>query len=342
MTGMDIQPQEFRARELLGDFWFNSEPVPISALRGQVILLEFWDYTCLHCQRILPYIKEWEGKYSPYGLVVVGVHTPKFPFGRSPEQVQKAIERLGIRFPVVMDNEGLIAANYENRSWPTIILIDKNGFVRYRNEGEGNYAATEHALQTLMYDAGVGEELPLLMEPIREEDRTGALHYRATPDLYAGYLRGSIGNTEGYSPESVVDYQDPRLYLEGRFYVEGPWLNDKTSLQFAGGGTHTGQIIIDYQALEVSIVVGPDGEKGVEVSVSQDGRPLGPDNKGDDVRISSDGESHVVVDRPRCYNIIKNKQYGQHTLRLRMTSHGFALYSFMFVSGVIPELISNN
>lgn len=341
MTTRDILPQTERARELYGDFWFNSEPVPISALRGQVILIEFWDYTCSGCQRALPYIKEWHRKYEKYGLVVVGVHTPKFPFGKNPEDVQKAVRRLGIGFPVVMDNEHLIATHYNVRVWPTVVLIDKNGFIRYENDGEGNYSGTEHAIQTLLYDAGVGEELPLLMDIIREEDRPGAVCYRATPELYAGYLRGSIGNVEGYSPESVVDYVDPKVYLEGRFYADGNWMNQKDSLRLVGGAPG-GHLIVKYHAIAVDAVLENEGTRELEVTVMQDDQCLTPENRGSDVLLDAVGRSCVMVGEPRMYSLVRNRDYGEHVLQLSTQNTGLSLYSFMFVSSVIPELISRN
>jgi len=342
MTTKDIKPQTLRAHELYGDFWFNSEPVPISALRGQVILIQFWDYTCVHCQRTLPYIKEWYRKYEKYGLVVVGVHTPKFPFGKNPEDVQKAIRRFDIPYPVVTDNEYLIASNYGNRFWPALYLVDKNGFIRYESVGEGNYGATEHAIQTLLYDAGVGEELPLVMEPIRDEDKPGAVCYRATPELFAGYLRGSIGNIEGYSPESIVDYKDPKIYLQGRFYANGNWMNDKNCLSLEEGGEQPGQILLQYEALEVNAVFKPGAGKPCEVAIYQDDQFLTRENKGDDVLLAADGRTYLHVDEPRMYRLVRNKEYGEHMLKLSMMTKGFAFYSFTFVSCVIPELISNN
>ena len=338
---VDIQPQTIRARELYGDYWFNSEPVPVFALRGSVLLIHFWDYTCASCIRSFPYVKEWQKKYEAYGLTVVGVHTPRFPFGQNPEEVEKAIRRFGIKYPVVMDNVALIAANYESRTWPTFFLIDKNGFIRYRKEGEGNYAATEHVIQTLLYDAGVGEGLPLPMEAIRDIDKVGAVCYRATPEIHAGYLRGSIGNVEGYSPESVVNYVDPGIYLDGRFYAAGDWMNGRDSLRLDLPNGGEGHIILDYQALEVGGVFRQEGKGKVEVDIRQDDRFLISETLGEDVRLATDGRSYLVVTEPRLYNIIKNREYGEHVLKLTAHSNALTVYSFAFLTAVIPELVSN-
>lgn len=339
---IELQPQTIRARELYGDYWFNSEPVPVSALHGSVILIHFWDYTCASCVRSLPYIKEWQTKYREYGLTVVGVHTPRFPFGQDPERVESAIRRFGIRYPVVMDNVAMIASHYDSRAWPTIFLVDKNGFIRFKKEGEGSYAATEHAIQTLLYDAGVGEELPLPMEAIRDIDKTGAVCYRATPELHAGYLRGSIGNVEGYSPESVVRYADPGIYLDGRFYVAGDWMNGRDSLRLEEAGGREGHIILGYQAVEVGGVLRRDGTGRLEVEVRQDDHFLTAETRGEDVRLASNGRSYLLVSEPRLYNIVRNKEYGEHVLRLTARSNAFSVYSFAFLTAVIPELVSNN
>ncbi len=342
MTTQDILPRTKLAHELYGDFWFNSAPVPITALRGRVVLIHFWDCTCINCARSLPYIIEWQKKYEKYGLVVVGVHTPKFPFGKNPEQVEKAIRKLGIEYPVVMDNEYLIANNYGNRTWPSIYLVDQDGYIRFQNFGEGHYAATEQFIQTLLYSSGMEDEFPLLMEPLRETDKPGAICYRVTPELFAGYLRGSIGNIEGYAPESVVHYDDPKIYLGGRFYVEGDWMNDRNSLRFTGDESQAGRIILNYQALEVIGVFGSEDEKGFEVTVEQDERFLTEENKGEDVRIDTNGRSFFVIDKRGMFGIVKNKEYGEHFLRLTTRNTGFSFYSFTFVSCVIPELISRN
>lgn len=337
MTVTEIQPQTVRAHEVFGDFWFNSEPVLISALRGRVVLVEFWDFTCVGSLRTLPYVKEWHRKYHDYGLVVIGVHTPKFPFAKDPELVQKAVERLGIRYPVVMDNEGIIAARYDQRTWPSIVLIDKHGYIRYQNTGDGNYTTTERVLQALLYDTLAGENLPTLMEPLREEDRAGAVLYRSTPELFAGYVRGSIGNIEGYSPESVVTYADPEFYLDDRIYAAGAWLNDRNCLLHCDRSPAS--LVVSYHATEVDAVLRMESEG--EVVITQDDRYLSAENKGDDIRIAPDGKSTVAVSGPRAYQLVRNRQFGEHVLRLSTTGDGFALYSFMFVSSVIPELVSN-
>jgi len=198
---MDVIRQQYRVPEIYGAFWFNSDPIPLAALRGYVILIDFWDYACQNCVRSLPYVQEWHRRYSTKGLVVIGVHTPQFPFGSDPINVRGALEKLDIKYPVVMDNDFFIWGAFRNTVWPTRYLVDKNGFIRYVQEGEGSYENFEHCIQSLITEAGYHDDLPLVMEPIRETDRAGVVCCKATPEVLTGWQRGTIGNVEGYSPE---------------------------------------------------------------------------------------------------------------------------------------------
>ncbi len=341
MTVKEILPNVKQAHELYGDFWFNSEPVPIAAMRGSVVLIHFWDCTCIPSQRGLPYVQEWHKKYQQYGLVVVGVHTPKFPFARDPRLVQRMIDKFRIVYPVVSDNEHFIASRYQNISWPATILVDKNGFIRHQNIGEGNYGVSERMIQTLLYDAGVREELPELMSPLREEDKPGAVCHRVTPEVFAGYAKGSLGNVEGYQPESIVEYTDPGIYIEGRVYAHGSWLNERSALTLPAADEGEGQIVLPYVAREVNVVLSPDSGKVLELEVMQDDRFLAGTNAGADVRIDADGKSFLSVHEPGVFSVVRNRECGSHLLKL--SSRGkFSLFSFMFGSSIIQEPVSRN
>ncbi len=134
--------------------WLNSEPLTMSALRGKVVLVDFWTYTCINCIHTLPYVKSWHQKYKDQGLTVVGVHTPEFPFERSSKNVAAAIERFGIEYPVAQDNRYTTWEAYNNNYWPAVYLIDKQGKIVYRHFGEGNYKETEAAIQNLLAQPG--------------------------------------------------------------------------------------------------------------------------------------------------------------------------------------------
>ncbi len=336
---MEIGTKTVHAPEIYGDFWFNSEPVAISALRGQVILIDFWDFTCINCIHTIPYLKEWHRRYSDKGLVVIGVHTPEFPFARNPELIERAIKRLGISYPVVTDNEYLIWGAYANRAWPAKYLIDRDGYIRYYHLDEGNYGTTERSIQALLVEAGYHGELPMLMQPLRDVDRIGAVCYRATPEIYTGYVRGMIGNIEGFNLDSTIDYSDPKVYVEGRFYLTGRWFIDRDSLRYEGGPNGEGSIVLPYHALEVNAVIKPEGEKDFHVFVTQDDRTLGSDMRGDDISTDEQGRTILTIDEGRMYNLVKNPEFGEHTLRLVTTSNSFAIYSFSFVSCLIPDVV---
>jgi hypothetical protein len=241
-----------------------------------------------------------------------------------------------------MDNESLIAANYECRSVPELILVDKDGFIRYRNEGEGGYGAFEHALQALLYDAGAGGGMPLIMDAVRDSDRPGVVCFRATPEVFCGYVRGSMGNVEGFAPESVAHYADPDFYLDGRLYAVGDWLNERECLRLAGTSGSDGQIVVRYQGLDVGGVLEPGGKMRTEITVRQDNEFLSEDVRGEDVRIDKHGRSFLIVNSPRLYSVVKNREYGEHVLRLSAGKHSFAAYAFSFSTAAIPELISKN
>lgn len=339
---MEIIPRQFRAPELFGDFWFNSEPISIRALRGSVILVDFWDYSCINCIRTLPYMSDWFQKYREFGLVVVGVHTPEFKFARNPESIQRAIERLKVEYPVVSDNDAIIWSAFSNRYWPTKYLIDKDGFIRYSHQGEGGYDQFERAIQALLAEAGIHGELPELTEPVRDTDIPGSICYKMTGEVHTGYLRGALGNTEGYSPESTLNYLDGGIYLPGRFYADGKWISEKESVRFNGEENEVGHIVIRYEAAEVNAVVNVERGKNCKVFVEQDGTWLPAQNRGSDVLVAPDRATYVMVDEGKMFNLIKNKEFGEHVLRLTTSDPRFQLYAFSFVTAIIPAAVHAN
>lgn len=338
----EIQPGTARARELYGDFWFNTEAIPLAALRGGVVVLFFWDFASSGSLRALPYLFGWRERYAEAGCTVIGVHSPRLPFGKDPEEVRVAIERLHIDFPVVMDNESLIASHYECRTLPEIVLIDKGGFIRYQGVGEGNYAPLEQGLQALLYQSGSPGEMPLVMEPVRDSDRAGVVCYRATADIFTGYVRGSLGNIEGYAPESGVRYEDPGLYFDGRFYAEGEWMNGRDAFTLLSEPKNAGHLRIGYQGVEAEGVLGPEGEERVEITVRQDNGFLGADIRGEDIKMDGTGRSFVLLDRPRVYRLVRNREFGEHLLWLSGDTGSFSAYGFSFSTAAVPELVSKN
>jgi hypothetical protein len=342
MTIAEIPPRARRSSELSGEYWFNSEPVPLAALGGKIVLLHFWDFSSVASRRSIPYVEEWFRRYEPHGLVVVGVHVPRYDFSARPEEVVKAIARDAITYPVVCDNQHFLAGAYDVRSAPCMVLLDQEGFVRYQCTGDGEYESIERAIRSLLHGIGSFESLPFPFEPIREEDRRGAVRYRVTPDLHAGYLKGNIGNAGNPPPESVDEYVDPEIYIDGKIYADGNWYNGRDFLRLDQDGTTGGRLLVRYHAIEAHAVLSPERQPGFEVTVSQDGRFLNRENKGEDILLAGDGRSFVRISEPRSYSLVRNTELDDHTLCLTVGRYPLSLYSFVFVSGAIPETVSRN
>jgi hypothetical protein len=270
------------------------------------------------------------------------VHTPEFEFGASPERVQKALENFKITYPVMLDNKAIIWNAYSVRYWPTRCLVDRDGYIRFVQHGEGGYVEFERAIQQLLSEAGSHGELPALTVPFREEDRAGAVCYRPTSELYLGYLRGALGNPEGYNPESTLEYTDPGIYLPERFYATGKWMNERQCLRFDGSEGEDGAILLPYQACDVNAVMGSRDGSVCEVAVQQNSQPLRKEISGEDIIQFPKQQSSLFVDVPRMYTIVRNKEFGSHLLKLITSNPKLEVYSFSFTTSVIPELISTN
>jgi len=175
-------------------------------LRGRVVLIDFWDYTCLNCIRTLPYIKEWHARYADKGLTVIGVHSPEFLFARYESNVERGIEEFGLTYPVVVDSNMELWQAFANRYWPSKYLIDANGYLRYAHFGEGAYRETEENIQELLREIHPDLTLPKLLDPLRDTDRQGAVCYQPSPELYLGHRRGRIGNAGEFIEDQPADY----------------------------------------------------------------------------------------------------------------------------------------
>jgi hypothetical protein len=331
-----------RAPELFGNHWLNSEPTMLRDLRGRVVLVDFWDYSSLSSLRTQHYIKGWFSRYQEFDLAVVGVHTPQFAFGKNQENVEKAVKRLAIDYPVVMDNDAIIWTAYSNRIWPTRYVVDRDGFLRFSHAGEGGYEQFERAIQALLVEAGYHGIFPDLMPPARDTDVPGMVCFHATAEIQLGYLRGTLGNPEGHGPESTVLYDDQGFHLNGRVYLKGKWFSEREGVRFDGEGDEEGDASFTYEASEVNSVMSPEGKGPGKVFALQDSKPLTKENAGSDIRFDADGHSYILVDGPREFNIVCNREFGEHEIALRTRTPGVELFTFSFVTGVIPELVSRN
>ena len=186
-----------KAPQINGENWLNGEKPEMD---DQVILVDFWTYSCVNCIRTLPYLQKWHEKYKDKGLIIVGVHTPEFEFEKDEQNVARALKDLGVDWPVVMDNYLEIWRSFANKYWPAKYLINRKGKIVYQHFGEGKYEETEKAIQKLLFNKG--DELPELTTEI-----ASAACFRPTPETYLGYARGHIVNIGGYYFDVVENYE---------------------------------------------------------------------------------------------------------------------------------------
>lgn len=332
IDSMEIKDQRTHLPAFKGKTWFNSQPLSEKDCQGRVVLIDFWEYTCINCLRTLPYIKEYNHRYADQGLLVIGVHTPEFPFARDPENVKHAVTKLGLTYPIVMDNDYTIWQTFANHYWPARYLFDNDGILRYYHFGEGGYSETEELIQKLLKEHNPNLNLPVLLESLREADRPGAVCYRVTPEIYCGYWRGRIGNQEGYHKNQVVNYKLPAFLKQDIFYAAGRWKNNEYALKHEPQNGEVGSILLKYVAAEINAVIRPESETGFKVFVKQNGKPVAQTDCGTDLKIDSAGQSYLVIDEPKMYNIVKNSHFGVNEIELFSTSPGLAIYSFTFVT----------
>ena len=236
--------------------WLNGQPVTPKELRGKVVLVNFCTYTCVNWLRILPYVRAWALKYSIHGLVVLGVHTPEFPFEHDINNVQQAIERLNIPYPMVVDNEYAVWNAFANHYWPALYFADAEGQIRHQQFGEGSYEMSERIIQQLLHEAGaegVGDAIanvePQGVELAADWDNV------ASPETYLGYARaGAYVPRGGLVPSKRHLYDDAVPPELNEWALSGSWTVDAGAVQLH---TAHGRIVFRFHARDVNLVMGP-------------------------------------------------------------------------------------
>ena len=315
--------------------WLNSPPLTMEELRGRVVVVDFWEYTCVNCVRTLPYVTEWHRRYADYGVVIVGVHTPEFAFGKERANVARAVEEFGIAYPVVLDSDYDIWRLYTNSYWPRKYIVSRDGKIIYDHVGEGGYAETEELLQKLVREEYPDAELPPVMAPARAEDAPGALCYPRTPELYCGYGRGRYGNVEPVARDEARSYADEDEHVEGRLYLSGKWRLGEEQATFEGesGKLAGNYLLLPYKANEINAVMGAPRGETARVYVYRDGEPLAESDAGADVAFD-DGRAYVDVSVGKMYRLLDAEKYDAGELSLHPTRPGVSLYAFTFGSCV--------
>jgi thiol-disulfide isomerase/thioredoxin len=297
--------------------WFNTpgdRPLTLASLRGRVVLVDFWTYTCINCIRTLPYLKAWNATYAKDGLTIVGVETPEFDFEKNASNVSDAIGQFGLRYPVVQDNNMGTWNAYGNEYWPADYLIDAKGEVRYATFGEGDYDKTETAIRSLLAEAG--HQVGGMSHP------TGVVKPSeiATPETYMGTLRaqgwinGPQAGTHDYGPppSGALPLND--------FAYSGTWkIGEQPAQAVSGAG-----VDLEFKAKHVYLVLSSPGERPLQVQVLLDGHPISAADAGEDVH-----GGVVTVRRERLYSLVSLPRDEQHRLSLRFAD-GVTGYDFTF------------
>ena len=328
ITTVQIDKSQFKVAPELTKVnnFINSNPITLADLRGKVVLLDFWTYSCINCIRTIPYLNAWYEKYAKEGLVIIGVHTPEFDFEKDYNNVKAAVEKFDIKYPIVQDNEKGTWNAYENRYWPRKYLIDSEGYVRYDHIGEGAYDETAKVIQSLLAErAEYANKNILIDQSVTAPQRSQSVNFDRidTPELYFGYQYSTtpLGNSEGYKPEQVVKYTLPEgtKIVSNRIYLDGEWKNDADHMELQ---SEVGRIVVSYSAKAVNIVAGGNGD----LHVLEDKSPLDSSSSGTD--ISKD--STVKIDGQRLYNVIEHQDYGNHQIAIEISGRGFQIYTFTF------------
>ncbi len=305
-TGRPVQSDSSALPDSVGIVgYINTPPVNVSSFRGKVVLVDFWTYSCINCQRTLPYIQGWWEKYKDSGLVVLGMHTPEFEFEKILSNVERAVAKFGLTYPVLLDSNYATWNAFSNRYWPHKFLLDSTGKIRYDHIGEGGYEETERVIQELLAEL-----------PRSHVNKSSLLAPNAsipgligTPELYLGYAfqRGQLGNSEGWQPEKSVNYQFPLQLRPNMFYLGGMWHNNPDNMQAVANAT----LVLGYTSSKVFMVAGADGESSI--SVILDGMQ----------------RQNMSVQHEELYTLVNQEESGNHVLILKI-SPGVRVFTFTF------------
>ncbi|HJJ22711.1 MAG TPA: redoxin family protein [Nitrosopumilus sp.] len=304
--------------------YLNTTPEELEEeIKGKVVLYDIWTYSCINCIRTLPYITAWDDKYADQGLLIIGIHSPEFEFEKDPENVKMAIDKHGISYPVVLDNDMETWKAFENRYWPRKYIADHEGYIRYDHIGEGSYQETEKVIQQLLDERAASLGIQMTTDASLVEIESFEHTVFRSPELYFGYKfaqnRNQLGSEEGFQPEKIVTYSEPDNIDLHKFYLTGDWKNQEDSMELV---SDTGVIKLLYNAKEVNIVT--DNDAILEIFL--DGEPLPAKYSGKDI-ISGNS---LTVSEAGLYNIITSETSASHEMEIQINGKGFQMFTFTF------------
>jgi cytochrome c biogenesis protein CcdA/thiol-disulfide isomerase/thioredoxin len=306
--------------------WLNSPPLTPQALRGRVVLVDFWTYSCINCLRSLPYIKAWNERYKDHGLTIVGVHSPEFAFEKDEDNVRRAVRQLGVSYPVALDNDLSVWRAFNNQYWPAHYFIDAQGRIRGHHFGEGEYPRSELLLRTLLVEAG-NHDLPPPVSGMQAEgvERAADESEILSPETYLGFERAeNFAAREPLERDRTLRYSLPASLPLNGWALAGTW---NVGLESAVATQAGDRLVFRFHARDLHLVLGPgpDGQP-VRFRVTLDGAPPGASH-GADTDESGNGE----VREQRLYQLIRQAPPVQdRTFTIEFLSPGVRAYSFTF------------
>jgi cytochrome c biogenesis protein CcdA/thiol-disulfide isomerase/thioredoxin len=307
--------------------WLNSSPLTAQDLRGKVVLVDFWTYSCINCLRSLPYVKAWAQKYRDQGLVVIGVHAPEFAFERNVDNVKRATHDLGVDYPVAIDNNYAIWRAFGNQYWPAHYFVDAKGQVRFHHFGEGDYAHSEQVIQQLLAEAGHANAGAMVSDGTAAKGVQMAADNAdmQSPETYVGYERAeNFGGRGGESHDRVHTYAAPAQLALNEWGLAGAWNVGSEQATLAAS---TGTIVYRFHARDLHLVLGPGKDnKPVRFRVSIDGAAPG-NAHGSDVMADGTG----TVTEQRLYQLVRQSgDVKDHTFTIEFLDPGVEAYAFTF------------
>ncbi|HMN47126.1 MAG TPA: thioredoxin family protein [Povalibacter sp.] len=305
--------------------WLNSPPLQAEDLRGKVVLVDFWTYTCVNWMRTLPYLREWSEKYRDQGLVVIGVHSPEFGFERNAQHVRRATQALGVDYPVAIDSDHAIWRAYHNQYWPAVYLIDASGRVRFRHVGEADYGQLEQALRSLLPQAAAGSDDKPAPTSAKGAEVAADWKNLRSGENYLGRERTvNFASPEGLGRGTPRTYSIPQRLRLNEWSLDGAWtITPEASVLDRAPG----RIAYRFHARDVNLVMGVATlDHPVKFRVRIDGMPPG-EARGTDV----DAEGYGSVDEPRLYQLIRQPSpIVERTFEIEFFGEDVAAFSFTF------------
>ncbi len=306
--------------------WLNSPALTQQSLRGKVVLVDFWTYSCINCLRTLPYLKAWDEKYRAQGLVIIGVHAPEFAFEKDLNNVQNALRELGIKYPVAMDNDYAIWNAYKNEYWPAHYLIDAQGKIRHQHFGEGAYAETEQMIQSLLKETNPANVSDALVSVVGSGISAAASSEGSgrSPETYLGYARQEgWASREPLMRDQRSNYSTPPRLSKNQWALQGQWLVSKQSATLHSA---TGALSYRFYARDVHLVMGSHSGKPIRFKVTLDGKALGA-NHG----VDTDAQGNGIVTQQRLYQLLRQAApFKEHTLRIEFQETDAEVFAFTF------------